>query len=191
MVGLVSDALVALLNAACWLVLMVALLVASVTDMRRRIIPNECAVAVALAGLLHSAVASVVSGSAEPLQRAVLGLAAVLAVMLVTALVSARLGGLSGVGGGDVKLLSALGIWTGPLTGLMVLAGACLLSVLGWLAACLMAHIQMLSGHNAVMFDTSEPAAPPDRPTARGIPMAPAISAAATIALLLGGTVGA
>lgn len=128
---------------AVWLVVAVAsygalagaLGVAAVTDLSRRVVPNGCVVAVAASGVARALVdapGGPGAGSLAGVSRAAAGGATVLGVMLAAALVSSRGRGSPGVGGGDVKLLSALGLWVGPVGGLAVLALSCLASVAVW-----------------------------------------------------------
>ncbi|MBM6675593.1 prepilin peptidase [Olsenella uli] len=118
---------------ACAGVLAAALGVAAATDLSCRIVPNGCALAVALSGLVR-ALARILAGTggAAPLLRAAGGGALVLLVMLAAAALSGRHGREPGVGGGDVKLLSAVGVWTGPVGGLLAVGLSCLVGVVGW-----------------------------------------------------------
>ena len=76
---------------------------ACVTDLRTRRIPNVLTFGAALAGVAYQ----VVSGGVDGLGNAALGwLAGALVFILPFAL--------GGLGGGDVKLLAALGAWLGP-----------------------------------------------------------------------------
>lgn len=112
----------------------------------------------------------------------------------------------SGMGGGDLKLFSALGLWTGPVAGLALVGLACALALAGRAACALAARLRAyrqarnpgalgssrrattgqtgpLSTHNAVMLNTADG----QTPAVRGIAMAPAIALAAiTILLLMG-----
>ena len=152
----------------------VALAVAAACDLRRRIVPNGCCVAVALTGAARALVAS----GAPGLAAAAAGGALVMAVMLATALASARATGASGVGGGDVKLLAAAGVWCGPVTGLAVVGASCAVSLVGWAIARVP---RVLGGRGAV--------APGGGATVRGIPLAPGICVSTLAAVLLGGGV--
>jgi prepilin peptidase CpaA len=76
---------------------------ACVTDLRTRRIPNVLTFGAALAGLLYQAV----SGGVDGLGHAALG-------WLVGAVIFIVPFALGGLGGGDVKLLAALGAWLGP-----------------------------------------------------------------------------
>jgi prepilin peptidase CpaA len=85
----------------------VGLIIASlacVTDLRTRRIPNVLTFGAALAGFLYQ----FVSGGIDALCHAALG-------WLVGALIFILPFALRGLGGGDVKLLAALGAWLGPV----------------------------------------------------------------------------
>lgn len=149
------------LDAACLAVLATALVVASATDLERRVVPNGCVVAAALSGTLRAA-------ARGELAHALAGALVVLAVMLGAALLSLRARGEPGVGGGDVKLLAAVATWVGPAAGLAVVAAACALGVLWWLAA---RGVSLALGRGA--------------PRGEGIALAPAIALAALTVVLL------
>ena len=68
-----------------------------------------------------------VAGVGIALESSVVGAAVVLMVLLATACLSQRVTGSAGIGGGDIKLLSALGFWFGWEAGLAVAALSCVL----------------------------------------------------------------
>lgn len=150
-----------LIGAACAVALAAALAVASVTDLRRRVVPNACALLAWASGVLAAVVAGPLPVS---VLRSLAGSLAVLAVMLLAARLSARGGGRGGVGGGDVKLLAAVAAWAGPVGGLAVVALSCALGLLGWGAAALLARLR-------------------HRRVGRAMPLAPAIALAAALVL--------
>jgi len=78
-------------------------LMACLTDLRSRRIPNVLTFGAALAGLVFQ----FATGGVEALGQAALG-------WLLGALVFLLPFALGGLGGGDVKLLAALGAWLGP-----------------------------------------------------------------------------
>ena len=141
----------------CRVMLVGALLVAGVSDLRSRLVPNGCAAAILASGL----VVSFLEGS---LARALVGVVVVALVMVGAAVVFGRARGRPGVGGGDVKLLAALAAWTGPLGGLFTVALSCLLGLVGWVAAALIWRLKGSSGQ-----------------LSHAIPLAPAIALAALI----------
>ena len=77
--------------------------IACVTDLRTRRIPNVLTFGAALVGLLYQ----FVSGGIDGLGHAALGWFVGAAIFIVPF-------ALRGLGGGDVKLLAALGAWLGP-----------------------------------------------------------------------------
>lgn len=153
--------LTAVLEVACVTGLAAALGVAAATDLARRIIPNGCVAVVAALGAAHAAARGTLPGAA-------LGALVVLAAMLLAAAASERVSGRTGVGGGDVKLLAAAAVWTGPVLGLAVVGASCLLGAMGWAAT-------RLAGRLVGRGRTSE-----------GIPLAPAVAIATLAAVLLG-----
>lgn len=156
-------------DAACLVALAAALLVAAASDLRSRIIPNGCAVVAAGSGLLRALVHATLGGSgARPVVTALLGAGTVFLVMLVAALASARGGRERGVGGGDVKLLAAVGTWAGPVLGLVIVGLSCLVGVAGWFAY-----------RVVVALRGTEPPRP-------GIPLAPSIMLATLAVVLVG-----
>lgn len=142
----------------------VALAVASLSDLAWRIIPNGCVASVALSWLL-------VCGSGEKvverLAEGVAGALAVLLLMLVAARLGAALGHGAGVGGGDVKLLSAAGLWAGPMWGLALVGASC--------AVGLCAHGVAWLARRAFR---------PDAVVAGGIPLGPSIAACLLVFVL-------
>lgn len=159
-----------LLAVTCLGVLAAALGVAAATDLSCRIVPNGCVLAVAAAGVLRATVASARTHDLMPLLAAAGGGLVVLVVMLAAAGLSARGGREPGVGGGDVKLLSAVGFWVGPVGGLLVVGLSCAVGLacwcLGWAIAAARA-----SG----------------RARERGIPLAPAVAVVALTMVLVCG----
>lgn len=133
-----------------------ALAVAALSDLAWRIIPNGCVAAVGLSWLLARGLGErTMEGLAEGLAGAIV----VLLVMLAAARLGAALGHGAGVGGGDVKLLSAAGLWAGPMWGLALVGASCAAGLLGHGVACLARRALRLE------------AGPED-----GIPLGPAIA---------------
>ena len=105
-------------------VLVVALLAAAISDIRRYLIPNRCSIAIVLAYLVYA--------TGEPLTQGLLGLAAgAVAFVLCAGLFAAGI-----FGGGDAKLFAATALWAGPSLALpfvlyTVLAGGVI--ALAWL----------------------------------------------------------
>lgn len=149
------------LGVVCLVALVAALAVASVTDLRRRVVPNACALLAWASGVVAAVAVGPLPGAAL---RSLAGSAAVLAVMLLAARLSARGGGRAGVGGGDVKLLAAVAAWTGPVGGLAAVGLSCALGLLGWGVAALLARLRR-------------------RRVERAMPLAPAVALATALVL--------
>lgn len=158
---------------ACHVALAASLVVAAACDLRWQIVPNGCAGAVAISGLARSALAGCAG-------EALVGMIVVLLVLLVASWASRRASGRCGVGGGDVKLFSALGVWTGPAWGLVVVGASCLLGVIGWLTSRALARWGGASGRAAAHGTLPASEAPPASGE-NGIPMAPAIALAVLV----------
>ncbi len=103
-----------------------ALLAASARDIAAREIPNECVAAVVAARLV-SVVAERDVGHAAA--ASVEGAACVLAFLLAVRALAWRVFGSAGIGAGDVKLWSALGLWAGPVGGLAVVGASCVIAL--------------------------------------------------------------
>jgi len=111
-------------------VIAVTLAVCVVTDMRRRVIPNRC---VAIVAVVRGAFLLTSSCGGETCASACIGAVEAIAVLMISAGVSRAVFGRPGIGGGDVKLVSALGlclgaVWTPVLIVLMsafILAAQC------------------------------------------------------------------
>lgn len=158
--------------------LIATLVVASVSDLRTRRVPNAVVALMAGLGLARALWCGAFSGRVPAaLGKAVAGALVVALPLMVVGLLYERLRQAPGIGGADIKMLAATAVWCGPLAGLAVVAASCALGLLGWaLAGAVRRILWAMSGHKAVMF---EPGA-----TVRGIPMAPAISLASIIAVL-------
>lgn len=162
------DRFVATTDFVCLVALVAALMVAAASDLRTRIVPNGCAAAIAVAGVLRALVRAT-AGGAGALVSALLGVAVVFAVMLCAALFSSRGGRGRGVGGGDIKLLAAVGAWTGPVLGLATVGLSCLVGVAGWFA-----------------YRVAVALCDADRPVRPGIPLAPSIAVVSLFVVLVG-----
>ncbi len=145
-------------------VLAVALGLAAIEDLARRVIPDGCSVAVAASG---------VEAAGALVADALAGALATLAVMLGAALASWRARGTPGVGGGDVKLLGAVGVWLGPAWGLAAVALSCTAALVLWGAARLV--------RRAVGAGAARGAA-----AGAGVPLAPGIAVTTLGIVLLG-----
>lgn len=158
--------------------LLVALVVVVILDVRTRTIPNWLVGAIALAGLLHAALAGGPRALAPSLGGGAAG-AAFLLLQWRCAL----------VGGGDLKLLAALGVWLGVLRTFYVLLFGSILGGLLSLAAlvALPREERRRVGHNltgAVL--TRDVGTPSELSRRRGVPYGVALAVAAAGVLLLG-----
>lgn len=158
----------------CHAVLAGALATAAAADLALRVIPNGCPAAVLGSGVARALLGAAVGGAPDLPGDAALGTLVVLVVMVGAALASARLGGEPGVGGGDVKLLAALGAWAGPVGGLLIVALSCALGVAGW---ALRRGLDVLLARGDA--------------TGNGICLAPAIACATLVAMGVGGALSA
>lgn len=89
--------------------LMLLLLVAAVIDARRRIIPNYLNLAILVGGILQA----VAFGLPVTVSQSLLGVAAGFGILLIPYILGA-------MGGGDVKMLAAIGAWLGAMGTLQV-----------------------------------------------------------------------
>lgn len=113
---------------ACLTVVAVSLCLAAASDLGSRTIPNGCVAAVIAARL---PVLSCCEERRIAVADSAMGFSAVFLLLLVCALISRRATGSCGIGGGDLKLLSALGCWAGPVGGLAIVGVSCLVALLG------------------------------------------------------------
>ena len=112
----------------CLVVVAASLVLAAASDIGSRIIPNGCVAVVAAARLPVLACC----GDRGPMvAESVFGSVAVFTLLLLCSIVSRRLTGSPGIGGGDLKLLSALGLWAGPVGGLAIVGLSCLIALAG------------------------------------------------------------
>lgn len=154
-------------SAACLAALVASLGISVVTDLKRRIVPNGCVVAASASGLAYALIkATIGAGGFGVVARAVTGGVTVLLVMLAAAMLSVRASGTQGVGGGDVKLLAAVGVWLGPVGGLLAVGLACLLGVVSW------GIVRLAAAFSAA-----------GKAPAHEMPLAPAIAVAALLLL--------
>lgn len=139
---------------------LLSLLVASLCDVRWRRVPN--ATVVVLGGTWLGLAAL---GMGDVLV-ALAGMATGAGILLSAAWASGRIWGKAGVGGGDVKLSAALGMWMGPARILVVIGCACMLGLLGHAL-----HLAFEVAHGGRAVRAGE----------MGMPMAPWLSVAAVL----------
>lgn len=155
------------LLAAGVVILVVSLGLASASDLSNRTIPNACAVSAALVAMPLAVSAPDLPAA---LGRSLSGTAVVVALLTAAASLSGRIHGRDGVGAGDIKLLGALGLWAGPVGGLAVVGGSCLLALAG----------------RAAILRTRKCASRATHCRDGSMPMAPAIFAAALLTYAMG-----
>lgn len=122
------------LEAVAAVALAAVLLCLSLTDLEARIIPNCLVGTVVLLNVGRTAAAWALGGVPAALTMfadSLLGAAVVAIPLAVSAVAASHLLGETGMGGGDVKLLVALGLYVGWRSALPLLALACLLGIAG------------------------------------------------------------
>lgn len=180
-------------------VLVGALVASSARDLADRVIPNACVALVAAARVPAIAFSGDPAAAAA---RALAGAACVLAFLLAAVLLGRKALGSAGIGAGDIKLWSALGLWTGPVGGLAVVGASCAIALAarGAHAAALRAwprpSLFRGRGHQAPSFSVrrgKEPEGAARREPAAAepscldaMPMAPSIAAAMALVSLCG-----
>ena len=144
------------------LAILSALLVCSVVDLGRRIIPNPAvafilgtrAAYLSLGSLASCARGAVCSLAFEEMRMSLAGGVTVLLVLAVVCLflMCARDSLRGGLGGGDVKLLVACGVCVGPVGGVTCVALSCVLSLACCLGAWLFGRAQGRGGSFPISF---------------------------------------
>lgn len=173
-----------------------ALCVAAASDLAERIVPNGCVAAVAAARVAWLCGTTLggadVEEVAADVASSLAGCAVVLAVMLGAAAASRALHGSPGVGGGDVKLLAAAGLWCGPGLGLVVVAASCALSVVAWVVARAVRWVRAAAaGARVEAAGGGVPTGPGHAALSEGIPLAPGIALVTLAALVASGALAA
>ena len=116
-------------SAVAWAVWASTLLSLSVIDWQTTYLPDALTLPLLCGGLLASAL----SWIATPLDQALLGAVLGYGLLWIVATAFARVTGKEGMGGGDFKLLAAMGAWLGPMALLPVLwLASCAGAALGW-----------------------------------------------------------
>jgi len=92
----------------------VVLIYASVVDVKTRIISNKLCIVIAIIGVINGA------------KLAGLFVALIVLIIVMTT---------DGIGGGDVKLIAAISLYTGLVNGLVMLFVACLIQLIFFLFA--------------------------------------------------------
>jgi prepilin peptidase CpaA len=161
------------MHSVAWWPTLIAVVVATITDLHSRRIPNWLTFPFLLVGLGVSAW----TGGLHGLEKSLAGLAVGLVFFGV-------LGLMGGMGMGDVKLCAAIGAWIGPSQ--MVIALVVTGIVGGVMALCWAGFSgflgEMFSGTGDLLFGWKQrgyrvdPALSIDNPRARKLPYAPAIA---------------
>jgi prepilin peptidase CpaA len=161
------------MHSVAWWPTLVALMIATVWDIRSRRVPNWLVLPFLLTGIAVSAVTHGWNG----LERSLLG-------VLLAGLLMGMLYWLGGMGMGDVKLCAAIGAWIGPaqlLMALVVMGIAGGLMALVW-AACGGFLKESFSGASDLLFGLRKRGFRPhatlvlSNPSARKMPYVPAIA---------------
>ena len=161
-----------------WWPIVVVVVIASITDLRSRRIPNWLVFPFILAGI----VASTVVGGWSGLGHSILG-------VLTAAGLMGLLYVLGGMGMGDVKLCAGVGAWVGPhqlVSALMFMGLAGGVMVFGW-ALCRGFLKELLTGAGDLIFSFGKRGLQPhptlvlSNPAARRMPYAPAIALGAIL----------
>jgi len=166
------------MQTVAWWPIVVVVVIATVTDLRSRRIPNWLAFPFILAGI----VTSTVVGGWAGLGQSALGI-------LTGAVLMGLLYVLGGMGMGDVKLCVGVGAWVGPhqlLTALAFMGLAGGVMVFGW-ALCRGFLKELLTGSGDLIVSFGKRGLRPhptlvlSNPATRRMPYAPAIAAGAIL----------
>ncbi len=153
-------------------IILAALLWASVTDLRQRVIPNACVTAVVAAFMLRAIAAPGSQGAPHCLAAGFARACLVFSLLLLSVAFMSRLGREEGIGAGDIKLFSALATTTTVMGSLQLIGLSC---VIGLAAKAVVG----LARQRSVSQAGAKTAAlhwGPSVPNHDGIPMAPAIA---------------
>lgn len=121
---------------------LIVIAIASVIDVKTRKVPNQIPLCIAVIGILDAVAGDAVTGShpegnaaGERAMWFLVSLFCTLTVLLVTSRIARFICGRAGIGGGDIKLLSALAGIFGVESMMLVMFIACVTSVMflyGW-----------------------------------------------------------
>ncbi|WP_282711215.1 A24 family peptidase [Lancefieldella sp. Marseille-Q7238] len=116
---------------------LIVIAIASVIDVKTRKVPNQIPLCIAVIGILDAVAGSHPEGNAagERAMWFLVSLFYTLTVLLVTSRIARFICGRAGIGGGDIKLLSALAGIFGVESMMLVMFIACVTSVMflyGW-----------------------------------------------------------
>ena len=162
------------MHSIAWWPILIAVSIATITDLIDRRIPNSLVAPLLLSGVIVSTVTRGWAG----LGQGVLG-------VLLAVFVLGILYWLGGMGMGDVKLCAAIGAWIGPhqlVFALLMMAFAGGMMALVWATTCGFLK-ESLNGVSDLIFGIGKRGLRPhevlviDNPKARTMPYAPAIAA--------------
>lgn len=117
-------------KAGCWAVFGTVLIMLATIDARTFLLPDDLTQPLVWCGLL----ASCFGWIDTPLNQAVIGASIAYASLWSIATGYYLLTGREGMGGGDIKLLAAIGAWLGPLVLIQVVLIASMLGAIGGIA---------------------------------------------------------
>ena len=105
---------------ALTMLLLTALALLALIDLRHKVLPNKITIPLLIAGLALS-----LTGYTVPWQGALLGMSAGFLILFIPASIYSTLTGQEGVGFGDFKLMAGVGAWLGwqPILHIVVVAG--------------------------------------------------------------------
>ena len=169
------------------IIVLAALLWASVTDLRQRVIPNACVTAVVAAFMLRALAAPGTQAVPHCLAVGFAHACLIFSLLLLSVAFMGRLGIEDGIGAGDLKLFSALATTTTLMGSLLLIGLSCALA----LAAKAVAGAATLARRRAVSWGGAKTVAlrwgpsTATSPAAEGIPMAPAIAVSWVVVQIL------
>lgn len=108
-----------------------ALFVAALVDMKRRIIPHACWLAIALSAGAREVLSCCGIGRGPGVASMLGSFLGIGLLLASTALILALLHKPTGIGGGDIKLFLSLALWLGFAQALLVVMLACVFVLLG------------------------------------------------------------
>lgn len=171
-------------------IVLTALLWASVTDLRERVIPNACVTTVFGAFILQAIAAPGAQGAPHCLATGFAHACLIFSLLLLSVAFMGRLGIEDGIGAGDLKLFSALATTTTLMGSLQLIGLSCAIA----LVAKAVAGAASLARRRAVSWGGAKTAAlhwgpsTATAPAAEGIPMAPAIAVSWVVVQILSAT---
>ncbi len=168
-------------------IVLAALLWASVTDLRERVIPNACVTTVFAAFILRAVAAPGAQGTFHCLAVGFAHACLVFSLLLLSVAFMGRLGIEDGIGAGDLKLYSALATTTTLLGSLLLIGLSCVLALVAKAVAGAASSVRSRAvswgGAKTVALRWGPSTA--TSPAAEGIPMALAIAVSWVVVQIL------